>query len=239
MNKQNLKRHISGQFNSELENIRHQVLAMGGLIEQQLSDAISAIHHLDSNLAHQIIKNDQKVNAFEVAIDQQCMRIIAKRQPTAGDLRLIFAISKTVTDLERIGDSAKKLANVALEKIDQSKKPLLVSLENLGRQCIEMLHQVLDSFARMDAERAYLVHGQDAKIDQQYEKLVRELMTYMMEDPRSIPAIMEVMWAARALERVGDRVQNIAEYVIYFVKGQDIRHLDEQQLSEIMASGIS
>jgi phosphate transport system protein len=235
MDQHNLQRHISGQFNAELENIRHQVLAMGGLVEQQLSDAINAIHHLDISLAHQIIKNDQKVNAYEVAIDEESIRIIARRQPAAGDLRLIFAISKTVADLERIGDSAKKLAKVVLEKFDQQPQPMLVSLENLGRQCISMLHQVLDAFARMDAELAYEVHGQDRNIDLKFESMIRELMTYMMEDPRSIPAVMEVMWAARALERVGDRTQNIAEYVIYFVKGQDVRHLDQQQLQQIMA----
>lgn len=234
MNTNNLQRHISGQFNAELEHIRHQVLTMGGLVEQQLSDAINAIHHLDIELAHQIIKDDRKVNSFEVMIDEECTRIIARRQPAAGDLRLIFAISKTVADLERIGDSAKKLANVVLEKVDSKQQPLLVSLESLGRQCISMLHDVLDCFARMDADRAFEVHREDNRIDVQYESMIRELMTYMMEDPRSIPAIMEVMWAARALERVGDRAQNIAEYVIYFVKGKDIRHLDQQQMAEIM-----
>ena len=234
MDKHNLQRHISGQFNAELENIRNQVLAMGGLVEQQLGDAIDAIHRLDSDLARQVIETDQKVNSYEVAIDEESMRIIARRQPTAGDLRLIFAISKTVADLERIGDSAKKLAKVALEKVDHKQSPLLISLESLGRQCISMLHDVLDAFARMNAESPFEVHGQDHDIDVKYESMLRELMTYMMEDPRSIPAVMEVMWAARALERVGDRVQNIAEYVIYFVKGKDIRHLDEQQVAKIM-----
>jgi len=234
MDKHNLQRHISGQFNAELENIRNQVLAMGGLVEQQLSDAISAIHHLDMTLARQIIKNDQKVNAYEVAIDEESIGIIARRQPAAGDLRLIFAISKTVADLERIGDNAKKLAAVVLDKVDHQQQPLLISLENLGRQCISMLHEVLDAFARMDADLAFEIHGQDQNIDRQYETVMRELMTYMMADPRSIPAVMEVMWAARALERVGDRTQNIAEYVIYFVKGLDVRHLDQQQLQQIM-----
>jgi phosphate transport system protein len=231
MDNLNLKRHISGQFNTELENIRNHVLLMGGLVEKQLSDAILAISTLDAALAQQVINNDRKVNSFEVSIDEECTRIIAKRQPAAGDLRLIFAISKTVTDLERIGDSAKMLASVALEKNASKQGKLLVSLENLGRQCVAMLHNVLDCFARMDVDAAFEVHSADSLIDAQYESLMRELMTYMMEDPRAIPSIMEVMWAARALERVGDRAQNIAEYVIYFIKGKDIRHLDDDQVA--------
>jgi len=233
MDNLNLKRHISGQFNTELENIRNHVLLMGGLVEKQLSDAISAISTLDVALAEQVIKNDRKVNSFEVTIDEECTRIIAKRQPAAGDLRLIFAISKTVTDLERIGDSAKMLASVALEKDASKQGKLLVSLENLGRECVTMLHNVLDCFARMDVDSAFEVHSADSLIDAQYESLMRELMTYMMEDPRAIPSIMEVMWAARALERVGDRAQNIAEYVIYFIKGKDIRHLDEDEIAQM------
>lgn len=233
MDNLNLKRHISGQFNTELEDIRNHVLLMGGLVEKQLSDAITAISTLDISLAEQVMKNDRKVNSFEVTIDEECTRIIAKRQPAAGDLRLIFAISKTVTDLERIGDSAKMLANVALKKESSSQGKLLVSLENLGRQCVTMLHDVLDCFARMDVASAFEVHSSDSLIDAQYESLMRELMTYMMEDPRAIPSVMEVMWAARALERVGDRAQNIAEYVIYFIKGKDIRHLDDEEIAQL------
>jgi len=233
MDNLNLKRHISGQFNTELENIRNHVLLMGGLVEKQLGDAISAISTLDVTLAEQVMKNDRKVNSFEVTIDEECTRIIAKRQPAAGDLRLIFAISKTVTDLERIGDSAKMLASVALKKDASKQGKLLVSLENLGRQCVSMLHNVLDCFARMDVDAAFEVHSADSLIDAQYESLMRELMTYMMEDPRAIPSIMEVMWAARALERVGDRAQNIAEYVIYFIKGKDIRHLEDDEIAQL------
>ncbi|MDP2560910.1 phosphate signaling complex protein PhoU [Psychrobium sp. 1_MG-2023] len=233
MDNLNLRRHISGQFNSELDNIRNRVLMMGGLVEKQLTDAIEAISTLNQSLAEQVINNDRKVNSYEVLIDEECTRIIAKRQPAAGDLRLIFAISKTVADLERIGDSAKQLANVALEKNASKQGHLLVSLENLGRHCIALLHDVLDCFARMDLDCAFEVHGKDVLIDAQYESLMRELMTYMMEDPRAIPSVMEVMWAARSLERVGDRVQNIAEYVIYFIKGKDIRHLDTEQIAEL------
>lgn len=233
MDNVNLKRHISGQFNSELESIRNHVLLMGGLVEKQLTDAITAISTMDVSLAEEVLKNDRKVNTYEVAIDEECTRIIAKRQPAAGDLRLIFAISKTVTDLERIGDSAKSLVNVALEKKASNQGGLLVSLENLGRQCVTMLHDVLDCFARMDVDAAFEIHRTDNLIDAQYESLMRELMTYMMEDPRAIPSIMEVMWAARALERVGDRAQNITEYVIYFIKGKDIRHLDDEEIAQL------
>lgn len=233
MDNVNLKRHISGQFNSELESIRNHVLLMGGLVEKQLTDAITAISSMDVSLAEEVLNNDRKVNTYEVTIDEECTRIIAKRQPAAGDLRLIFAISKTVTDLERIGDCAKMLANVALEKKAANQGGLLVSLENLGRQCVTMLHDVLDCFARMDVESAFEIHRADNLIDAQYESLMRELMTYMMEDPRAIPSIMEVMWAARALERVGDRAQNITEYVIYFIKGKDIRHLDDEEIAQL------
>ena len=234
MDNLNLNKHISGQFNAELEDVRNRVLTMGGLVEKQLSDALSAIHSLDADLANRVLDNDRKVNSFEVSIDEECTRIIAKRQPAASDLRLVLAISKTVSDLERIGDSAKKIARVALEKLNTKQQPLLVSLETMGRLCIQQLHDVLDCFARMDADRAFEVHAEDKKIDKQYESMIRELMTYMMEDPRAIPNVMDVLWAARAIERVGDRTQNIAEYVIYFVKGKDIRHLDDDQLAQVM-----
>lgn len=230
----NINKHISGQFNAELEDVRNRVLMMGGFVEKQLSDALVAIHNLDAEMANRVIDNDRKVNSFEVSIDEECSRIIAKRQPAASDLRLVLAISKTVSDLERIGDSAKKIARVALEKLTNKQQPLLVSLETMGRLCIQQLHDVLDCFARMDADRAFEVHGADKKVDKQYESMVRELMTYMMEDPRAIPNVMDVLWAARAIERVGDRTQNIAEYVIYFVKGKDIRHLDDEQLALLM-----
>ena len=193
MDNMNLNKHISGQFNAELENVRNQVLVMGGLVEQQLTDAISAIHIQDLDAARKIVANDHKVNAMEVAIDEECTRIIAKRQPTASDLRLVMAIIKTITDLERIGDVADKIARMLTDNANKPQPPL-VSLENMGRRTIKMLHDVLDAFARMDLEAAITVYKEDDKVDREYESIIRELMTYMMEDPRTIPQVLNVLW---------------------------------------------
>ncbi|MGF1719902.1 phosphate signaling complex protein PhoU [Vibrio kyushuensis] len=230
----NFGRHISGQFNVELESIRTHVLTMGGLVEQQLSFAMQALHKDDIELAKKVVKDDHKVNSMEVSIDEACTRIIAKRQPTAKDLRLIMAIIKTITDLERIGDVATSIAKVAIENPSSKEQPFHVSLEPLSRQAIAMLHQVLDAFARMDVNSAAQVYKLDDKIDEEYDAVIRQLMTYMMEDPENIPNILQVMWSARAIERVGDRCQNICEYIIYFVKGKDVRHLGEQSIDDAL-----
>lgn len=227
-------RHISGQFNVELESIRTHVLTMGGLVEQQLSYAIQALNKEDIELARKVVRDDHKVNAMEVSIDDACTRIIAKRQPTAKDLRLIMAIIKTITDLERIGDVATRIAYVAIESPSSKERQFQVSLEPLCRQAIQMLHQVLDAFARMDVEAAAEVHKLDDRLDAEYEAVIRQLMTYMMEDPKNIPHILQVMWSARAIERVGDRCQNICEYIIYFVKGKDVRHLGDQSIDDVL-----
>ncbi|MCG6290664.1 phosphate signaling complex protein PhoU [Vibrio vulnificus] len=227
-------RHISGQSNVELESIRTHVLTMGGLVEQQLSFAMQALHNDDIDLARRVVRDDHKVNAMEVSIDDACTRIIAKRQPTAKDLRLIMAIIKTITDLERIGDVATKMAYVAIESPSSKERQFNVSLEPLARQAIQMLHLVLDAFARMDVDAAAEVHKMDDKIDAEYEAVIRQLMTYMMENPKNIPNILQVMWSARAIERVGDRCQNICEYIIYFVKGKDVRHLGDQGINDAL-----
>ncbi|MDC0609102.1 phosphate signaling complex protein PhoU [Vibrio sp.] len=227
-------RHISGQFNVELESIRTHVLAMGGLVEQQLSLAMQSMNKQDVVLAKEVIRDDHKVNTMEVSIDEACTRIIAKRQPTAKDLRLIIAIIKTITDLERIGDVATKMAHVVVETPSSKDRKFQVSLEPLCRQAIAMLHDVLDAFARMDVEAAARLHKEDDKLDSEYEAVIRQLMTYMMEDTTNIPHILQVMWSARAIERVGDRCQNICEYIIYFVKGKDVRHLGEQSIDELL-----
>ncbi|MBB1318982.1 phosphate signaling complex protein PhoU [Shewanella sp. SR43-4] len=232
MDKMNLSKHISGQFNAELDDIRNRVLAMGGLVERQLEQALDALASLDSELAQQVIEGDHKVNGMEVAIDEECTRIIAKRQPAASDLRLILAISKTITDLERIGDACVRIAKAAVEKRANSQQPLLVSIENMGRHATRMLHSTLDALARMDADQAFELHKEDAKIDKEYEGIIRQLMTHMMEDPRSIPGVLDVLWAARAVERVGDRCKNICEYVIYYVKGKDVRHISYEEMEK-------
>jgi phosphate transport system protein len=237
VDKPTMSRHISGKFNEELEAVRNQVLSMGGLVEQQLRDSLHAIEKSDHDLAEQILRRDTKINALEVQIDEACVQIIAKRQPAASDLRLILAIFKTISDLERIGDEVERIAKVALESFNKDQQEFMVSLENLGQLVLTMLHGVLDAFARMDLDSAYEVHQMDAQADRQYEGLTRQLMTYMMEDPRSIPKVMNVLWSARSLERIGDRCQNIAEYIIFFVKGKDVRHVSAESMEQTVKGG--
>ena len=225
MNNINLGRHISGQFNEDLESVLNHVMHMGGLVEKQLSDALTAVSEGDKELAKKVHQNDYQINNMEVNIDDECTRIIAKRQPAAGDLRLIMAIIKTIADLERIGDEVEKIAQVALTSVGKEQKDLLHNLDNLGRRVLEFLQVTLDAFTRMDVESAIKNHKSDEKVDREYEALMRQLMTYMMEEPRTIPQIMDVIWSARALERIGDRCQNICEYIIYFVKGKNVRHV--------------
>ncbi len=234
MDKLNMSRHISGKFNDELEAVRNQVLTMGGLVEQQLRDSLRAIETSDHELAEQILQRDEKINALEMQIDEACVQIIAKRQPAASDLRLIIAIFKTISDLERMGDEVERIGRVALESFNNDQQHFLVSLENLGQQVLVMLQRVLDAFARMDMNAAIDVHQMDAQADRQYEALTRQLMTYMMEDPRGIPKVMNVLWSARSLERIGDRCQNIAEYIIFFVKGKDVRHVSSDTLRQTL-----
>ncbi|WP_019025847.1 phosphate signaling complex protein PhoU [Colwellia piezophila] len=228
-------RHISGQFNEDLERVINNVMHMGGLVEKQLSDALASVEQGNIDLAKQVLSNDYQVNNYEVRIDNECTRIIAKRQPAAGDLRLIMAIVKTISDLERIGDEAQKIAKVALESFSSSQQDLLVNLDNLGRRVLEFLQLSLDAFTRMDCDAAIKIHQMDEKINREYEALMRQLMTYMMEDPRSIPQVMTVIWSARALERIGDRCQNLCEYIIYFVKGKVVSHSTAEDIKNLEA----
>ncbi|MEW6991126.1 phosphate signaling complex protein PhoU [Colwelliaceae bacterium 6441] len=224
MDNLNIGRHISGQFNEDLERVINHVMQMGGLVEKQLNDALTSVCDSDEELAKKVHSNDEQINNLEISIDDECTRIIAKRQPAAGDLRLIMAVVKTISDLERIGDEAQKIAQVALESLSSKHKDLLLNLDNLGRRVLGYLQVTLDAFTRMDVEAAITAHKNDDKIDREYEALMRQLMTYMMEDPRSIPQIMSVIWSARALERIGDRCQNICEYIIYLVNGKVYSH---------------
>lgn len=234
MDSLNLSKHISAQFNAELEHIRTQVMTMGGLVEQQLTDAITAMHNQDRELAQRVIDGDQQVNMMEMAIDEACVRIIAKRQPAASDLRLVMAIIKTIAELERIGDVADKICHTALEKFPRQQQPLLVNLESLGRHTIQMLHDVLNAFTRMDIAEAVRIYREDRKVDQNYEGIVRQLMTYMMEDPRTIPSVLTALFCARSIERIGDRCQNICEYIFYLVKGEDYRHTSGKALDNLL-----
>ncbi|WP_160061311.1 phosphate signaling complex protein PhoU [Psychromonas sp. L1A2] len=229
----NLNRHISGQFNNEIESVRNQVMQMGGLIEQQLADALSAMAENDLELARKVIVKDNEVNEFETKVDQDCSRIIAKRQPAASDLRLILTIMKTVTELERVGDSITAIAKTVIENHGK-KVPSLIGLENMGQITMKMLHNALDAFTRLDLHAAIAVHNEDKKVNRQYESILRELMTFMMEDPRSVPFVLNVLASARAIERIGDRCQNICEQIVYLVKGIDVRHATEEEINSLI-----
>ena len=228
-----LTHHISRRFNKDLEALRNNVLSMGGLVESQLERAVEAVVSGDSEMGLQVAYDDYKVNHLEVSIDEECSRILATRAPTASDLRLIVAIIKTITDLERIGDEAEKIGFLA-SKLAEMDRPAgsYRELKNLGGQVSRMVRQAMDAFARLDTEAALAVVKDDEMVDEEYETIQRQCMTFMMEDPRSIKRVMNVTWAARALERIGDHAKNICEYVIYMVHGKDIRHTDIDALDD-------
>ena len=219
--------HISKRFNNDLEELRNNVMQMGGLVESQLSLALQAIVSGDSELGLKVANDDYKVNDLEVTIDEECSRILATRAPAAGDLRLIVAIIKTITDLERIGDEAEKIGFLA-SKLAAMDRPAdsYRELKNLGNHVLQMLRDAMTAFARMDVEESMAVVREDEQVDHEYELITRQSITFMMEDPRSIKRFMNVAWAARALERIGDHAKNICEYTIYMVEGRDVRHTD-------------
>ena len=217
--------HISQQFNRELEDIRNKVLLMGGLVEQQIELAIKAFSTGDMDLAEQVIKQDNQVNAMESAIDQECIQIIALRQPTAFDLRLLISVIKILTEIERAGDQAKRIAQMAIHlTTDSGSVDSYYELHHIGEMIKSMLHEALDAFARMDDDKVAEINAQDENVNREYKGIVRQLMTQMMEDPRNISRCLDVSWAARALERIGDHSCNIGEYVVYMMKGEDVRH---------------
>lgn len=229
----NTGQHISHKFDEEVEEVTSSVLNMGGLVAQQIERAVKALLTSDKELAQAVIADDVKVNTFDVEIDEMCNRIIVMRQPTATDLRLIMAIIKTTSDLERMGDEAKRIARQAIDITKRGALPeQFDSIEQMATRVKEMLNRSLDAFARKDITEALEVIGLDRKVDKDYESLTRQQITYMMEDPRKIPAAIDLLWSSRALERIGDRSCNICEYVIYLVKGKDVRHIEIKELKK-------
>lgn len=228
--------HISRRFNKDIEDLRNTVLAMGGLVEAQLGRAISAIVSGDSELGLKVANDDYKVNELEVAIDEECSRILATRAPAAGDLRLIVAIIKTIADLERVGDEAEKIGFLAsqLAAMDRPTDSYR-ELKTLGTHVAHMLRDAMNAFARLDVDEAFEVVREDERVDEEYDAIQRQCITFMMEDPRSIKRVMNVTWAARSLERIGDHAKNIGEYVIYMVRGRDVRHTGISDPSELDA----
>jgi len=233
-NEASLGGHISKRFDQELEDIRNQVLTMGGLVETQVNNGIKCLIDSDSELARRVVENDHKINRMEVEIDEQCVRILARRQPAAGDLRLVVAIIKTITDLERIGDQAEKLGTNQLELVDAGvTSSTYVKIEHLGGLVSDNLNRALDAFARMNVEDAMDTIARDDKVNAEFDSLMRELITHMMEDPRTIKSALRVSWSARALERIGDHAKNICEYVVFLVHGKDVRHIVPNKQAEL------
>ena len=229
----NLGHHISQQFNEELEEIRSHVLAMGGLVEEQIQKATNALVDGDIALAERVIKDDTKVNKAEVNIDEECTKIIALRQPTASDLRLVVAVIKTITDLERIGDQAERVARMGIRLAEQpDSKISYMEIRHMGERVAHMVHDALDAFARMDVDAAVNVAKEDKIVDVEYDGIMRQSLTYMMEDPKTITQMLDIMWTVRAMERIGDHAQNICEYVIYLVKGKDVRHTSIEKMEK-------
>ena len=238
METEQFSHHISRRFNEELEHLRSEVLRMGGLVEQHFDVAVQAIVAGDSEMGLRIAAEDYKINQMEVAIDEECTKILATRGPTAADLRLIIAVIKTITDLERIGDEARKIAMLAAHLATEKREhDEYHELEILAGHVQEMVRDALDAFSRMDAEDALGVIEEDKLVDEQYDMITRQCITLMMEDSRTIRRFLDVTWAARALERIGDHAKNISEYVVYLVHGKDIRHVGIKTVKQEM--GVS
>lgn len=227
-----MNQHIAKQFDAELEAVRARVLQMGGIVEQQITSAIEVLSTGDIEQCDRIIEADHRVNGLEIEIDEQCSHIIARRQPTAIDLRMILTVIKTITDLERIGDEAAKIARMAknLHGRDGPQVPRYREIKHMSEIAVDMLRQSLDAFARLDIGVPAKVVRLDEQVDDEFKTIVRTLVTFMMEDPRTISSSLEILWVAKAIERIGDHAKNMSEYVVYLIKGKDVRHVSAEQL---------
>ncbi|MGY8903374.1 MAG: phosphate signaling complex protein PhoU [Burkholderiales bacterium] len=225
-------KHISSQFDAELNNINSRVMELGGLVESQIRQAIYALSQFNVDVANQVTESEARVNAMEIEIDRELSSIIARRQPTAGDLRLLIAISKTTANLERVGDEAEKIARMVRSIIRSGSARSLPStdLKVAADMASGLLRKALDAFARLDTAAAVSILKEDDLIDREFDGFVRKLITYMMEDPRTISASLDLLFLAKAIERIGDHAKNIAEFIIYIVKGADVRHTTMEQI---------
>jgi phosphate transport system protein len=225
--------HISKQFDAELEAVRSRVLQMGGLVEEQIVRAMDALMAGDMQMIDKVIADDHRVNAMEVELDELCSHIIARRQPAAVDLRLLITVIKTITDLERIGDEAEKIGRMAklIHTAERLHMPRM-DLSHVAERAVAMLRQSLDAFARLDVSEAMRVVKQDSEVDDGFRAIMRQLITFMMEDPRTITRSLEILFVAKAIERIGDHAKNMAEYVIYMVKGRDVRHTSIEEVEK-------
>ncbi len=225
--------HISQQYNLELDEIKTKLSEMGGLAQRQVNDAIQSLIEADRETAERVVREDDDVNDMELDIDEDCVRILARRQPAASDLRLVIAVTKAITDLERVGDEASKIARQAIALSGDGSAPRgYVEVRHIGGQVSRMLSDALDAFARLDVDLALRVVETDNTVDMEYNSAMREMLTFMMEDPRNVSRALNIMWSLRALERIGDHARNLAQYVVYLVKGEDVRHETYDEIQE-------
>ena len=225
-------KHLSSQFDSDLNAINGHLLEMGGLVESQVATAMKAFSTMDAELASNVLAKEKEVNEFEIKIDKECAEILARRQPTAKDLRLVLAIAKAISNLERVGDEADHIA-ARVKKIVEVDAPYQINVAEIriaGQMALGLLRRSLDAFARMDSKAAAVVVADDIEIDNEFRGFVRKLNSYMSEDPRIISTALEILFIAKAVERIGDHAKNIAEYVIYMVKGKDVRHTTIEEM---------
>ncbi|MEJ0004553.1 MAG: phosphate signaling complex protein PhoU [Pararobbsia sp.] len=225
-------KHLSSQFDADLNAVSSKVLEMGGLVEAQIIQAMQALNNFDIEAADRVISAEQRLNTMEVEIDEECSNIIARRQPAARDLRLLMAISKTITNLERAGDEAEKIAKRTKRLFEDGSSRLIniAEIKLSGEMAVTILRRALDAFARLDTVAAAQIVRDDKQIDEEFRAFVRKLVSYMMEDPRTISAGLDYLFIAKAVERIGDHAKNIAEFIIYIVKGTDVRHVSREQL---------
>ena len=230
--------HTFSKFDKELEGLRAQVMEMGGIVEEQIKDAINCLKDVDIKKINKIIERDEEVNDLQTSIDENCELVLVKRTPVAADLRFVLTVQKITTDLERIGDEAAKIARASKRIFENelTSKPRLTDINSMQKLVSDMLHNALDSFTRMDPEILLSIIKDDESVDEIYQACMRHQLTVMMEDPRKISTAIEVTYVAKAIERIGDHAENISEHVFYWIKGSDVRHLSTKEIRKELKS---